>query len=78
MCQPCHAICGLSVENLNLNPIILYLYLELLMFLDDEGTASSSGVSDNEGPKACVVQLVASVFSNKKKESTQRVRCHSL
>lgn len=48
------------------------------MFLDDEGTASSSGVSDNEGPKACVVQLVAKVFSNKKKESTQRVRCHSL
>lgn len=34
------------------------------MFLDDEGTASSSGVSDNEGPKACGVQLVASILSN--------------
>lgn len=34
------------------------------MFLDDEGTASSSGVSDNEGPKACGAQLVASILSN--------------
>lgn len=34
------------------------------MFLDDEGTASSSGVSDSEGPKACGVQLVASILSN--------------
>lgn len=64
MCRPYHAICGLSVENHNLNPILLYLCLELFMFLDDEGTASSSGVSDNEGPKACGVQLVASILSN--------------
>ena len=39
------------------------------MFLDDEGTASSSGVSDSEGPKACGVQLVASILSNKKKKA---------
>ena len=69
-CCAGHAICGLSVENLNLNPILVYLHL-FLMFLDDEGTASSSGVSDNEGPKACGVQLVASILSNKKKKAPE-------